>query len=100
MQYRWTFYSSVALALAIAVLWGSNIGAVYPFVEVVFQGKSLHQWADSEVETAQKQMDEAQRALDSIDRQLAVLCPPTNGRRSSDACKRPRIRRSAGPKAN
>ena len=32
LHYRWTFAGSVACALMIAVLWGGNIGTVYPIV--------------------------------------------------------------------
>ena len=35
------FAGSVACALMIAVLWGGNIGTVYPIVEVAFRGESL-----------------------------------------------------------
>jgi len=31
------------------VLWGGNIGTVYPFVEVAFQKKSLHDWATDKI---------------------------------------------------
>lgn len=52
-RYRWTFATSVACALAVGVLWGGNFGAIYPFVEVAFQGKSLQQRVAEEIEKAQ-----------------------------------------------
>ncbi|MHC2069863.1 ABC transporter ATP-binding protein [Bremerella sp. T1] len=34
------------------ILWGANIGAVYPFAEVIFRGQNLHQWVVQETEAA------------------------------------------------
>ncbi|MDZ7620845.1 MAG: ABC transporter ATP-binding protein [Patescibacteria group bacterium] len=53
-RYRWTLAASVACALAVGVLWGANFGAVYPFVEVAFQGESLQQRVAEEIEKAQR----------------------------------------------
>ena len=33
LRYRFTFVASIVCALGVGVLWGGNIGAVYPFVE-------------------------------------------------------------------
>ncbi|MBS0209167.1 MAG: ABC transporter ATP-binding protein [Planctomycetes bacterium] len=49
LKHRWTFAFSVACALIIAVLWGSNITTIYPVVEMTFQGKSSHQWTDERI---------------------------------------------------
>ena len=58
LHYRWTFAGSVVCALMIAVLWGGNIGTVYPIVEVAFQGQSLHQWVDVRIRDNQHAADE------------------------------------------
>jgi ATP-binding cassette subfamily B protein/subfamily B ATP-binding cassette protein MsbA len=47
--YRWTLGGSIACCLGVALLWSANIGTVYPIIEVVFQNKSVPQWADEEV---------------------------------------------------
>ena len=43
--------------MMVALFWGANIGAVYPFVEVVFQGKTLHNWVDEQIETVQSEIN-------------------------------------------
>ncbi len=53
LRYRVTFATSLVCALIVAVLWGGNLGAVYPVVEVVFQGNSLHDWVDRETTSAE-----------------------------------------------
>ncbi|MFM2093015.1 MAG: hypothetical protein RIS70_139 [Planctomycetota bacterium] len=62
-RYRMTLAGIFCSSLIVAVLWGANIGIVYPFVEVVFEGKSLHDWVDQKLETSQKKIDELDRSL-------------------------------------
>ncbi|MCE9556585.1 MAG: ABC transporter ATP-binding protein/permease [Planctomycetes bacterium] len=54
LRYRWTVVGGVLSALAVAILWGANIGTVYPFVEVVFKGQSLRDWVDVEITKTQQ----------------------------------------------
>ena len=49
IRYKFTFAASILSALVVAVLWGANIGAVYPVVEVVFKNKSMQQWIDEKI---------------------------------------------------
>ena len=58
LQYRFTLLASLVCAVGVAVLWGGNIGAVYPFVKVAFQRKSLHDWIDEETRKCQQTVEE------------------------------------------
>ena len=51
-KYKFSLISSLVLGFLVAALWGANIGALYPFVEIVFEGDSLHGWVDNRVEEA------------------------------------------------
>lgn len=53
LRYRLVFGLSLVCALLVAVLWGGNLGAIYPVVEVVFQGNSLHDWVERETSQAE-----------------------------------------------
>ncbi|HEX3655870.1 MAG TPA: ABC transporter ATP-binding protein [Pirellulales bacterium] len=75
LRYRWTFAASIACALMIAVLWGGNIGTVYPVVEVAFQGQSLHEWT-------QVRIRDARARSAAIEAQLAALQSPPAGEAS------------------
>jgi len=66
LRYRYTLAGAVASALAVAVLWGGNIGAVYPLVEISFKGESLPDWTAREI-------DEQRRTLVDLDAKLAAL---------------------------
>ncbi len=70
LRHRVVFLSSVVCAVVVAVLWGGNIGAVYPFVEVVFRGKSLQAKAAEEVAQAQQKVDDLDRRLAQIELEL------------------------------
>lgn len=51
---RVTLLGVILTSLAVGVLWGANIGVVYPFVEVVFEGKSLQEWIDGEIVSSEE----------------------------------------------
>ncbi|MFM7844030.1 MAG: ABC transporter ATP-binding protein [Planctomycetota bacterium] len=52
LVYRGTLAGILISSLIVGVLWGANIGIVYPFVEVIFSGQSMHQWIDGKIENA------------------------------------------------
>ncbi|HMO15425.1 MAG TPA: ABC transporter ATP-binding protein [Pirellulaceae bacterium] len=62
-KYRWSLCGSILLSFAVAVLWGANIGAVYPLIEVVFNHHSLADWAENRVATANAAADAAQQEI-------------------------------------
>ncbi len=72
-HYKFTFAGSAICALAVAVLWGANIGAVYPFVEVVFKGQSLQEWIDEEIDGSQRTVVETTERVEQLERQLADI---------------------------
>jgi ATP-binding cassette subfamily B protein/subfamily B ATP-binding cassette protein MsbA len=66
LRHRFALFASIASAIIVGVLWGGNIGTIYPFVEVAFQGKSLQQWVDIK-------LDEAQRTIADKKAQITTL---------------------------
>ena len=53
LRNRGTLLGTVLASLLVGILWGANIGAVYPFVQVVFRGQSLHQWIDEQLASSE-----------------------------------------------
>ena len=51
-------------APVVAVLWGGNIGFLYPLVEVVGKNQSLGQWVDAEIVAAQQEIAAGEAAGD------------------------------------
>jgi ATP-binding cassette, subfamily B, bacterial MsbA len=70
IRYKFTFAATVFSALMVAILWGANIGAVYPVVEVVFKNKSMQQWIDEKVVEARDSVDARTVERDQLQRQL------------------------------
>ncbi len=50
LEHRATLITSCACSLLVAVLWGGNITAVYPMVELVLRGDSAANWVDEKIE--------------------------------------------------
>ncbi|MFO0903795.1 MAG: ABC transporter ATP-binding protein [Pirellulales bacterium] len=74
LAYPWTLAGIVATSLAVALLWGGNIGVVYPFFEVIVSGKSLQEWVDDKAATSQAECrrleQEAEAASDPQTRSI------------------------------
>ncbi|NLX96642.1 MAG: ABC transporter ATP-binding protein [Rhodopirellula sp.] len=71
LKYRITFISSIVCAILVGVLWGGNIGAVYPLVEIAFQGKSLQYWVDSRIEGVHEAIAEKTAEAEQLRQELA-----------------------------
>lgn len=56
LKYKWSLVTAIFCSIMVALLWGANIGAVYPFVEVVFERNSLHDWVDNQVTNSQEKI--------------------------------------------
>ncbi|MEX0585857.1 MAG: ABC transporter ATP-binding protein [Pirellulales bacterium] len=68
--YPGTMAAALFSALLVAVLWGGNIGTIYPIVEVVFKGQSLGQWADTQLDASQQRIADFEREIDRLDREI------------------------------
>ncbi len=65
LRYRRTVAASVFSSLIVAVLWGGNIGAVYPIVEVCLQGQSLEHWVHDQIAESQRKIGEFRQELET-----------------------------------
>ncbi|MDP7305721.1 MAG: hypothetical protein QGG09_21590, partial [Pirellulaceae bacterium] len=52
LRYRATIFVIIISSVLVGVLWGANITAVYPFVQVVLRKQSMHDWVDQKIEKA------------------------------------------------
>ena len=73
LKYRFSLLASFVCSLFVAVLWSANLGAVYPFVEVVLTGHSLHDWVDQEADKSEKLVIEREKTIADLQRRLAQL---------------------------
>jgi ATP-binding cassette subfamily B protein/subfamily B ATP-binding cassette protein MsbA len=67
LEYRFTLAASIASALVVAVLWGGNIGTIYPIFEISLKGESLPAWAERNIAEQRQGLAEAEQELARVD---------------------------------
>lgn len=72
LTYRWSILGSFLCSIGVAICWGANLGGVYPFVEVVLNGKTITQWAEQRIADSEARILKINDELVEIDRQLAL----------------------------
>lgn len=63
-------------AVGNGALWGLNIGALFPVIEVTIAGESLHDWIDGEISDSQARIDAIESELAAIDAGQIVVADP------------------------
>ena len=72
LKYRWSLCGSFVCSIMVALFWGANLGAVYPFVEVVLNdGKTIHQWAEHRITRAETDIQVATAEVRELETQIA-----------------------------
>jgi ATP-binding cassette subfamily B protein/subfamily B ATP-binding cassette protein MsbA len=94
LRYYWTVAASVVCALIVAVLWGGNIGFLYPIVEVVGRQQSLGDWVDTSIDDARRTIAEQSAAEASLKKALAAA-PADEQKSLSRALRSAAARRGA-----
>lgn len=72
LRYRFTLAAAMLCSLAIGTLWGANIGALYPFVEIVFRGESLQESYEKKIAVANDNCQALSATIEQLERQLAA----------------------------
>jgi ATP-binding cassette, subfamily B, bacterial MsbA len=72
IRYKFTFAASIISALAVAVLWGGNVGAVYPFVEVGLLNQTPQELINKQIEQSQRTVTENTARLEELRGKLAA----------------------------
>jgi ATP-binding cassette subfamily B protein/subfamily B ATP-binding cassette protein MsbA len=72
MSNKLTFAAAIASAVAVAMLWGGNVGAVYPFVEVGLLNQTPQELINKRIAESERTVAEKTAALDQLNRRLTV----------------------------
>lgn len=81
LRYRLTLAGIFLSAVGVAILWGGNIGALFPVIKVALRGQPVQVWLDEEIQEIHLDLERAERDPKSSSeweragqqRQLAVL---------------------------
>ena len=71
LRSRIAFSASVVCALMVAALWGLNIGAIYPVVEVFSKGDSMQEWVKGEIKNAETTTRQQTAEITALRKQFA-----------------------------
>lgn len=55
-RYKYSIIFSIICSASVAALWGANISVVYPFVQLVFKGETLHDWSNKEIQAVEQEL--------------------------------------------
>ena len=70
--FKWTILLSIVCAAGIGLMWGGNIAPIYPFIEVLVKGRSMHEWIDNEIETCNESIANLQEKINGLEAQKDV----------------------------
>ncbi len=71
-RHRFTVAASLFCALAVAVLWGGNITAIYPIVDIIMNNKSVPQYLDEQRTLAEERIGTLTTTIADRDAKLAA----------------------------
>ena len=71
-RYKWTIVASLINAVLVGILWGVSISAVYPFVEVIFQGATVEVWIDKQINDTGGQVEKLTLAITKLEQKVKV----------------------------
>jgi len=68
----WPLLAAAMLCSAgVAALWGANIAALFPIIEVTLRGESLQSWNDQRIEDSQQRIDAGEEELARLEGEVA-----------------------------
>jgi len=68
LTHRYNVAGCLLTSLVIAVLWGGNLTAVFPVVDVIMNDQSLPEWIDLKIAESQREVTESNRWLSQLDK--------------------------------
>ncbi|HEX4414682.1 MAG TPA: ABC transporter ATP-binding protein [Lacipirellulaceae bacterium] len=68
LQHRLNVATCVFTAVAVAILWGGNLTAVYPVVEVIMNNHALPDWIDQKIDESQRELNDSQRWVAELEK--------------------------------
>ncbi len=97
---RWTLAGCLTTSVFIALLWGMNISALYPMVEIVFKGDGFSSYIAGELQNNQTQIDTIQLQINGLLEELKQDPPSADRTRLELAYELAVTRRDAYRKSN
>ncbi|MDO5567357.1 MAG: ABC transporter transmembrane domain-containing protein, partial [Planctomycetia bacterium] len=71
-EYKFTIFASFFCAVVLALCWGGNITAVYPLVQISFQGETVPEWLGKKIAEKNDNIQAVQTQVVEIEKQLSA----------------------------
>src|SRR5215813_6367399 len=68
LTYRFNIAACIFTSAVIAVLWGGNLTAVFPVVEVIMNDHALPDWIDQKISEANSEISDSQKWLVQLEK--------------------------------
>ena len=65
-RHRWNVFACILTSLAVAVLWGGNLTAVWPVVDVIMNDSSLPEWVDQQIAASEREVADSKHWLGEL----------------------------------
>lgn len=75
LQHRLNVVGCIATSLIVAVLWASNLAAIYPVVDMIMLDKTIPIWLQEQVASNKQQVKDYQKQLAELNEQLKEADP-------------------------
>ena len=69
LRYKMNVVACIFSGLAVALLWGGNLTAVYPVVDVIMTDRAIPEWMDDQLAEYSTKVDELQANLEELNAQ-------------------------------
>jgi subfamily B ATP-binding cassette protein MsbA len=77
--FRWQFIFSVICAGMVALLWGANFTAIYPFLKILTEKKTPQQWTTEQTEAIEKEITKLNDSINAYQAEQAkVMAQPAS----------------------
>ena len=70
-KHKWNIFWVVLSSICLALCWSGNITAVYPLVQISFQGDSIRSWLDKEIVSQTEALEQLRRERDDAEAENA-----------------------------
>ena len=78
LNHRWNVAACILSSLIVAVLWGGNLTAVYPLVNVIMNDHSLPEWIDEKITESDQEVADNTRLLEVLNKLPATKTDELN----------------------
>lgn len=76
--HRWKFIASLFCAVIVAILWGANLTAIYPFLKILNEKKTPQEWIKEQITQYDGQVDQLRKSVNEGEEQQSKIAsePP------------------------